>query len=251
MIEQTHFAIVGVQRTGTTLLMSLLDQHPDIVCVGELFQYRTEDVQYGIRRFRAYVHDSPRRRVLDLVRWRGIVYDYLDTAFPPFVESTTGFKIMLDQIRRYRPVLDYFKQNQYKILHVVRSNVLKTHISRLRARRSGIYHSSQPITGAKIRIPVTSLIQELALLSENNARLASLVSELGLPFHTTMYESLHGEKWPAEQQSILLFLGVDPDVELRPMSVKLTADDLAQVIENYDQVVRILENTPYQSCLGS
>ena len=249
-MEQTRFAILGVQRTGTTLLMGLLDQHPDVVCVGEIFQYRTENVQYGIRRFRAYVHDSPQRRILDLIRWRGIVYDYLDTVFPPFEQSATGFKIMLDQIRRYRPVLDYLRQNQYKIIHVVRSNVLKTHVSRLRARRSGVYHSSQPTTGSKIRIPVVSLLQELALLSEDNAELASLVSELGLANHTTTYESLRGEKWPAEQQKILHFLGVNPDVALRPKSVKLTADDLEQVIENYDEVVRVLENTPYESCLS-
>lgn len=249
-MEQTRFAIFGVQRTGTTLLMGLLDQHPDVLCVGEIFQYRTEDVQHGIRRFRAYVHDSPRRRFLDLIRWRGIVHDYLDTVFPPFDESATGFKIMLDQIRRYRPVLDYFKQNQYRILHVVRSNVLKTHISRLRARRSGVYHSSQPKTGTKIRIPVASLLQELTRLSNDNAELASLVSELGLAGHTTTYETLRGKKWPAEQQRILDFLGVDPDVELRPKSIKLTADDLEQVIENYDEVVRVLENTPYESCLG-
>lgn len=250
MTEQTRFAIFGVQRTGTTLLMSLLDQHPDIVCVGELFQYRTENVQHGIRRFRAYVHDSPRRRVLDLIRFGGIVHDYLDTVYPMFDTSVSGFKIMLDQIIRYQPVLTYFTRNQFKIIHVVRSNILRTHISRLRARQSGIYHSAQPIAGSMIRVPVTSLLQDLSQLSADNARLTMLVSALGLPCHATTYEKLCGEQWSAEKRRILEFLGVDPEIDLSPTSVKLTPDDLELVIENYDEVVRVLKSTPYDPYLA-
>jgi LPS sulfotransferase NodH len=249
MTVQTRFVIFGIQRTGTTLLMSLLDQHPDVVCVGELFQYRTEDVQYGVRRFRAYVHDSPRRRVLDLIRFRGIVHDYLDTVYPLFDTSAAGFKIMLDQIRRYQSVLTYFTQHQFKIIHVTRSNILRTHISRLRARQSGIYHSAQPIAGPKIRVPVTPLIQDLSLLEADNAKLTTLVSELGLPCHSTTYAKLHGEQWSSEKEKILSFLGVDPAAELRPTSVKLTPDELESVLANYDEIVRVLENTPYETYL--
>lgn len=249
MGKQTRFVIFGIQRTGTTLLRSLLDQHPDIVCVGELFQYKTEDVEYGIRRFRSFVHDSPRRRVLDLLRWGSIVHDYLDTAYPEFDTGAIGFKIMLNQIRRYQPVLQYFTQNQFQVIHVVRSNILKTHISRLRARKSGIYHSAQAIAGTKIRIPATSLLQDLALLSSDNAALATLVSELGLAYHTTTYERMRGEQWLSEQRRILPFLDVDPEVQLIPRSIKLTPDDLELAIENYDEVVRVLKNTPYESYL--
>ncbi len=249
MTEQTRFVIIGVQRTGTTLLMSLLDQHPDVICVGELFQFRTEDVQYGVRRFRAYVHDSPVRRVLDLLRFGGILHDYLDTVYPLLDAPAAGFKIMLDQIRRYRSVLAYFSQHHFKIIHVVRKNILRTHISRLRARQSGIYHSAQPIAGSKIRVPVTSLLQDLSSLAADNATLATLVSELGLPCHSTTYEKLRGEQWSSEKRELLSFLSVDPAVDLLPRSVKLTPDELHLVVANYDEMVRVLEDTPYETYL--
>lgn len=249
MNEQTRFVILGIQRTGTTLLMNLLDQHPDVVCLGELFQYRTEDVQYGIRRFRAYVHDSPQRRVLDLIRFGGLAHDYLDSIYSAFETRALGFKIMFDQIRRYQSVLSYFKRNRIKIIHVVRSNVLKTHISRLRARQSGVYHSTQPVAGSRIWVPVASLLQELAQLSADNNKLATLVSELGLACHTIAYESICGEQWSSERRRLLSFLGVDPEVDLMPTSVKLTPDELELVIDNYGDVVQILKNTPYEFCL--
>jgi LPS sulfotransferase NodH len=249
MTEQTRFVIFGVQRTGTTLLMSLLDQHPDVTCVGELFQYRIEDVQYGVRRFRAYVHDSPARRVLDLIRFGGIVHDYLDTVYPLLGAGAAGFKIMLDQIRRYRSVLGYFTQNHFKIIHVIRTNILRTHISRLHARQSGIYQSVQTIADSKIRVPVTSLLQELSSLAADNARLATLVSELGLSCYSTTYEKLRGEQWSSEKRELLSFLGVDPAVDLRPRSVKLTPDELELVVANYDEMVRVLEGTPYETYL--
>jgi LPS sulfotransferase NodH len=249
MAEQTRFAILGIQRTGTTLLMSLLDQHPDIVCVGELFQNKTENAQYSIRRYRSYARGSARRRILDLLRLGVIVSDYLDTVYPSFDTKVMGFKIMLNQIRRYPSVLAYFVQNQFKVIHVVRSNLLKTHISRLRARESGIYHSTQPIERTGIRVPVMSLPEDLSLLSDENAALTDLVSELGLSCHTTTYEKIRGEQWQSEQREILASLGVDPAVELTPQTVKLTPDDLELVIENYDEVVRVLKHTPYESYL--
>lgn len=249
MTEQTRFVIFGIQRTGTTLLMGLLDQHPDVVCVGELFQYRTEDVQHGIRRFRAYVHDSPQRRFLDLIRFGGIIHEYLDTIYPMFNTGAAGFKLMLDQIRRYQPVLTYFVQNEFRIIRVVRHNILRTHISRLRARQSGIYHSAQPIAGSKVQVPLSSLLHDLSQLAADNARLAALACELGLSYHTTTYEQLYGEQWSSEQRRILSFLGVDPEIDLRPKSVKLTPDELESVIANYGEVVRLLTNTPYEACL--
>jgi len=35
---KTDFVLFGIQRTGTTLLYTLLDNHPSVVCFGEVFQ---------------------------------------------------------------------------------------------------------------------------------------------------------------------------------------------------------------------
>ena len=59
---QRRFVILGTQRTGTILLMGLLDSHPEIACIGELFQHRADYVQHSVPRYRLYVASSPKNR---------------------------------------------------------------------------------------------------------------------------------------------------------------------------------------------
>lgn len=130
-----------------------------------------------------------------------------------------------------------------------RSTESGTHASRLRGRESGIHHRAQPIAGAKVQGPPSSLLCNLSQLAADNARLAALASELGLNCHTTAFEQQSGKQWSSKQRRILYFLGLDPEVDLRPKSVRLTPDELEIVVANHGELVRMLTNTPYGTFL--
>jgi LPS sulfotransferase NodH len=241
--------ICGIQRTGTTLLVGLLDQHQDIVCVSELFQNKSDHVRYSIPRYKLYVRHSTVRRVLDLLVRGAAVPSYLDAVYSSFDTGAAGFKLMLDQVRRYPPVLDYLKRHGFRIIHIFRENLLRTHISRLRARKTQVYVSAGPVDRIKVHIDVDSLPEDLAALSDDSAALTNLLLGLKLELFSTSYEKLAGEGRQAELEKILSFLGVDATVNLKPRSVKLTPDDLMQVVENYDEMAGALRHTAYECYL--
>jgi LPS sulfotransferase NodH len=262
MSQKARFVIYGTQRTGTIFLMTLLDSHPDILCIGELFQPKSECVQYSIPRYRLYLENSTTYQFLDsalervkLDRFFGAtlrritINKYLDTIF--FSRAATnytaiGFKLMLDQAKRYPSVLDYLRRNKFKIIHLTRENILKIHISRLRAQQTGVYASNHSAKKIKVRVPIDSLLEDLDLLSDQNDELESSVSRLGLDYLTVKYEQLTHSREP-ELRRILSFLMVRETVELQARVVKLTPDSLEQAVENYKEMRDALEHTRYAS----
>lgn len=264
MNQQTRFVIYGIQRTGTIFLMSLLDSHPNILCIGELFQNKSECVQYSIPRYKLYIESSAIYQVLDSVirkiKLNGylgtimrkiMINRYLDTIYS--LSATTGndaigFKLMLNQVKRYPIVLDYLSENKFKVIHVVRENILKTYISRLRAQQTGVYASTHPTQKIKVPVPINSLLEDLDSLSEENNALGNSVSRLGLDHLTISYEQIAHNREP-ELQEVLSFLGVSETAELKSRLVKLTPDNLEQAVENYDEIVNALKHTKYGSYL--
>jgi LPS sulfotransferase NodH len=161
-----------------------------------------------------------------------------------------GFKLMLDQAVRFPAVLDYLGAHDFKIVHIVRHNLLKTYISRIRARQTGVYLSTGSPETVLLHVPVDSLVERLAELEKEQQTLQSLLSRLNLDSITVSYESIASQSRESDVRRLLSFLGVDPDIHLEPRSTKITPDDLAQVIANYEEVAAALGDTAYEYFLG-
>jgi LPS sulfotransferase NodH len=245
-----RFVILGTQRTGTILLMGLLDSHPEIACIGELFQHRADYVQHSVPRYRLYVTSSPKNRILDLVARRSLAWSYLDSVFVTFDTPVVGFKLMIDQAIRFPSVVDYLKTHDFKIIGIVRQNLLKTHISRLRALETGVYLSTDQADRVRLQVPIDSLVEELVALERENEVIQRTLTRLGLDYRSVTYESISGLSRDSELQRLLSFLDVDPNVHLEPQSTKITPDDLSQAIANYEEVTSILKGTAYQQFLS-
>ena len=247
--RQRRFVILGTQRTGTILLMGLLDSHPDIACIGELFQHRADYVQHSVPRYRLYVASSPKNRTMDLVARKSIIRSYLDSVFVTLNTPVAGFKLMLDQARRFPMVLDYLKAHDFKIINIVRQNLLKTHVSRLRALKTGVYMSTGKAEKVLLHVPAASLVEELAALEKEYEANQRILAQLGLDSVSVTYESISGPSGESDLRRLLSFLGANLDVRLEPRSTKITPDDLSQAIANYDEVASTLTGTAYQQFL--
>jgi LPS sulfotransferase NodH len=248
--DPVRFVILGTQRTGTILLMGLLDSHPEIACTGELFQHKADQVQHSVPRYRLHVTSSLKNRILHLAARRRSIQGYLDDLFTILDAPVVGFKLMLDQAQRFPAVLDYLKAHDFKVIHIVRQNLLKTYISRLRARQTGVYLSTESPDKVLLHVPVDSLVHELAALEREQETLQDVVSRLSLDSFTVSYESIASRLRESELRRLLLFLGVDPDMHLEPRSTKITPDDLGEAIANYEEVVTTLTDTAYQRFLS-
>ena len=96
--------------------MGLLDSHPDIACIGELFQHKGR--LFGILcttvpfvRCRL-TEKSDSGSCGERVDHTG---SYLDSVFVTLDTPVAGFKLMLDQARRFPMLLDYLKAHDFKI----------------------------------------------------------------------------------------------------------------------------------------
>ena len=247
------FAVLGLQRTGTTLVVSTLNSHPRILSLGELFEDKEKIAAKVVPTYKLYMKQldsGPNNAAPQKER----IFRYLDTVFAGKNFDAVGFKLMFNQGRKYPPISDYLKENRFKIIRVIRKNLLKTCISRFRARQTGLWDSFQPIfnetrcreTG--IKIPVEDLLHELNSVAAQDKALEQTVLNLNLEYIAVSYEEFN-EKKPGETQKMLNFLGIDGQIRLNTRLQKVSPEELTHSLKNYEEIVDALKHTPYAEYL--
>lgn len=253
----SQFVIYGIQRTGTTLIGTSLNNHPDILCLGELFDpnenYRPKEMLPYI----LFIKNSNNlnSNQTNLINNKETIFNYLDIYYSKSFKCI-GFKLMLNQTKRLPFVLDYLKSRSLRIIKVVRENVLYTYVSRLRAQNTSVFHSTQlkseeefmNLSKTKIYIPTDSLIENLDSISKENQELDESVQSLGVNYITVSYNQLM-ENNPSKFDKILSFLEVKKKNELFSNLKKVSPSELENSIENYNEVKQILEKSKYSSFL--
>ena len=146
----TPFIIITSQRTGSTMLVRLLDSHPDVFCLGEMF-FQKKESDYS---YRTYFGANYSRKILNVFNRASAVKGYLDEFYSRNNCGATGFKFMYGQARSFPPrfpsVLDYAKKNEIKIIHNICSNYLRLLTSRVSAKKSGVYRFDENAEYQKI-----------------------------------------------------------------------------------------------------
>jgi LPS sulfotransferase NodH len=247
---KTDFVLFGIQRTGTTWLYTLLDNHPSIVCFGEAFQ----DVDtpchptLGTKRYKSYINMSVRRRVLDFVNRKYMISTYLRHMVSALEYEAKGFKFMLDQANKYPEFLKIMQQNKFKIIHVWRSNILKILVSRVRAELTGIYVTQNTVDSSKIHLDDDLLIANLENIKAAQSELLEIIQGLLLDYISIQYEDLLTNR-ETELGKILEFLEVDNTFNLTTYLTKINPDELIDVIANYGEIAEILRGTENEAYL--
>lgn len=250
--EGAHkFVLVGTQRSGTTLVQTALDSHPDILCEGELFHMRRlfreiPKENYGEPGYRWWLG-----RRLD--RWAGhamwrhaVVREYLEWFISMHQSPALGFKLMWNQTGRFPEALSFVRRNNFLLLHVRRRNSLRSLVSRFAAGARGIHHSTEKVSTPRVTVPVDRLLPILQTISVENDNWKKLGNEL--PYLCVDYEDYVVDT-QIENRRMLNFLGVSADIPIQSPLVKLTPNNLRDVIANYEAVERALSGTVYEEML--
>jgi Sulfotransferase family len=128
-----RYVIIGLGRCGSNMLRGLLNSHPRILALGELFRDLQGLPAYDLPLFSASRADGRLFRA-EPVRFleRRIFKPY------PSYLSAVGFKGIYSQLARpeMSPVLDHLRdQEQLKVIHLKRRDTLKTYLSHLQAKQ--------------------------------------------------------------------------------------------------------------------
>ncbi len=73
-----------------------------------------------------------------------------------------GFKVNYSQIRKYAVILSWVKQNDVKIIQLVRYNLLKRLVSHKIANTRNLFHTTQSVEPIKVHIDPKVLIEDFS-----------------------------------------------------------------------------------------
>jgi len=246
----TKFVVFTTPRTGSTLLVKTLDSHPEILCAGELFFFKkgifhTEN-QYPFIRVPFvgnkinYLINYPKL----LISLKG----FLNQFYSVGNKKATGFKLMHYQTYYTPGIFNYLKNNDVKVIVLIRKNVLRNALSDLRARNTKIYHNEGGNVNAiipKFKVDIAELASKMKQIQGFNQQLETASKELDRKI--IYYEDF--ENWQQTFSGIMQYLEVT-DIPLTAVSKKLNPGNLNEMIENYEELTGWLNKNGYGEFLN-
>ncbi|MCZ6683991.1 MAG: hypothetical protein O7B26_12490 [Planctomycetota bacterium] len=229
----TDFVILAAQRTGSNLLCTLLNSHPEILCHHEIFNPRGP-IYAVTHREGTLDFGSIEERDRD-------PFSFLDRVWRTRCgHSCVGFKMTQDQAE---PVLQrVLARPSIKKIVLRRRNKIKTYVSQKISQRLDEWevYDSQELAPRRPRVNVD--VDQLREQIASNERFYSAIGEALKPwpdlYVEIVYESLSSRSL---HQRLLDFLAVAArDVELKPASIKQNSSNLEDLVSNYAELASAL-----------
>ncbi|NQT91769.1 MAG: hypothetical protein HQ559_03335 [Lentisphaerae bacterium] len=233
-LPEKRFVLFGHYRTGSTLLTTLLNSHPEIECENEIL---LKSVQYLCCRVLSpwqYVNGRaagcPPNRVyganLKLYQLKHLYSRHLNGSPEAFMRR--------------------LHDNGWKIIYVRRLSIFRQSISNQVARSRQKWHEREEyaIGDRSFRIDPKALLRGMrwnAMAREAEEQLMAT-----LPHVPVVYERdlLHAEDHQGTLDRIFEFLRL-PSAPVSTTMVRVGADSLESYIENYDDIVRFVMTTEF------
>ncbi len=241
--SSSRFVILTQARTGSNMLSSMLDAHPAVRCFGEAFNPGSS---FG---YENWVQKSLLRKFCNRFLRDYCVETYLDSLLsvkPSDNLRSIGFRVIYPgQFDRWSNFRYYWRTHDFKIISLVRRNLLRKYVSSIIASSEGVW-STQEHRGAAARVEV-----DLEHFRRNIKRMETiyqLIDTLTIEFRgiQVSYEEL-SSNGDSIMKTLLEFLGVE-EVNVDAMKSKTAQQNperLSELIANYEEVASALSNTQY------
>lgn len=235
------FVILSAPRSGSNMLCSMLNSHPEILCHHELFNpsgifcaLHLRDTDFPLNKISISQRNNHPINFLNSI-WQHHQY-----------ESCVGFK--MTHIQDQQVFTAVIADHSIKKIVLERRNVIKRYVSQIIAERNniwedyGISESTAPLE--KIKIDADLLKQNIKFNQHFYKSIKNQLNNTAQTYLQLEYESLMKTEI---QQKILNFLNLRY-FNLTPRSRKQNNDDLAMLVSNYSD---LLANPDfYESCIN-
>lgn len=225
-----RFVILSGGRRGSHLLIDLLNSHTDLHVDGAILNAETVPAMAWPR---LYLHGRERRHR----------------------QETYGFKAAVNQLERQKidpwSFLAEFTHAGGKIIHLNRSNVLRSVISREIAHTRGRHYdtAANPLQGQKFHIDCSDLLSRLEEKIYQRKTEAGLLRDLDHIAVNYENDLLLPERHQATCDRIFQYLH-RPSQPVVTSQTKRSPPDLRDVISNYDEVACIVEQAKLSHLLN-
>lgn len=261
MTRPRPFVVVGTQRSGSTLVASLLDSVPTIRCAEEILLEEDPPDPQSYRYFRRSALSIWSRALLSRSR---CVVDYVDAFFAgahPTLDAV-GFKLMYNQLvdRRLamvayhhawtvrsfysRKLIRSLRERDVLVVHLVRPNTLEVLVSRRLAESTNVWHSREGARKERIKVTLEpkTVCNELEAIEAGTRAVDSVFA--GFRCLRVSYSDV--SRRPGEAlQPVLCDLGVKTTGPIRTPLRKLSPQFVGDSIRNFEVVEARLAGTRF------
>lgn len=238
--DYTRFIILGRSRTGSNFLRGLIKSNPAVITLGEVF--RNQD---------AIDMDHPEFPInaatLNLYQTDPLRF-YHEVVFrkAPAAIDAVGFKLFYYHARTApfdQLWSELSRDTSLHVIHIKRRNILKTHISRENAEKSGSW-----VNTSGVKEDPKPLRVEYAACLEDFTRTRQWETDADRffqhhPLLQMSYEELVSQT-EQEVHRIQDFLGL-AQTPVVATTFKQSQKSLAQAIENFDELKRQFTGSPW------
>ena len=228
--QMTPFVILFVERAGSTYLTSLLDSHPDAVCLREEFA----------------VIKEKGGTAADQLEWAD---KFLTPALIGRVKAK-GFKTKLMDILDPAGFGQLLTKLGCRVIQLQRRNTVKAVVSTINAKRLHDKVGTWNLLKETDRLPAfeIELADFKARIAEREAwdhEIEAFTATLQIPVKQLYYEDLLNDEQFFLNQ-IFEFINVTPK-PVQGKTFKNTKDNLKEVILNFEELKAHYQDTPYAS----
>ncbi len=214
------FLIITQPRSGSAWFISCLNSHPQIYCPRiptlfskikllpiKWFKPRFLQVDNPISPYYKYRSSSFKRQIAHRLNRNKLIYKFLSELYAEnYNAEAAGFKVNYSQIKRHSVIISWIKQNNPKIIHLIRNNLLKRLVSHKIANARNLVHSTQPVEPIKVNIDPQILGNNFRRCQKRFDKYRELFSKiLNVPFFEMSYESMLDDH-QTEMKEVLKFL---------------------------------------------
>lgn len=230
-----RFVVLSARRSGSNLLCTQLDSHPDVLCHHELFNPRGIFTALDLRDMATPLHDMTARE-RDPAAYLQQVWRYSRG------HACIGFKMTPEQ----HPSVLHAVLRDPGIAKIVlrRDNLLRALVSERIAEITDEWEAYDDDAPAqprpRVRIERDELDRHVRQVETFYAGLTDALRDSGQAWLEVRYESLFDAE---EQQRLCAFLGLSPQ-PLRARSIRQNPEPLERLLDNADALRRSLADTP-------
>jgi LPS sulfotransferase NodH len=250
--EMTKFILLAGRRSGTTLLVTSLDSHPQINCTKDVFSTKRRLRYFQVDRpsglFYRFRSASMKRQIDYIFHRKHLIDAFLAEVYTPPDDSVKamGSRVSYGQARKYPEIVEWIKENDASVIHLIRQNPLKAIVSHFTAQKRHTYHTTAKVK----RVTVQLSPQKLQRAVTKRLREIEMYRQMfkDRRYHEVYYESFVADR-NGETRRILDFLGIDQFVPLTSDLVKQNPDSLADILQNYQEVARAFKGSVLEKYL--
>ena len=240
------FVVIGAERTGSNMLVGMLESHPEITSYGELFNRRLigEDVLDGVP------EDYDTEHLLALrQRDQAAFYEELVRLAAERGARSVGFKLLYYHACVHGGLVEHLTSiSNLHVIHLRRRDRLGRWVSHKRAAESDSWFTNQSTPRSErptqtARLGVGETLGDFLQQAQQEERADATFGHL--PLMQVYYEDLT-ERPGDVTADVLAFLGAAPhDLQIR--SRKTGRSDPRELIENWHELGPALRRTPWRA----